>query len=88
MKVRLSELEEMIAVSLYVAPCTPTELKTREFLNTTSEYGIDLALHYLDVKGEAIFYRGKKGCPLDEEIHCIRKSFMRENGLLEKYELQ
>lgn len=87
-KYRLSELEEMIAVSIYVMPCTTLQLKERDFLKTISYHGVEESLHYLDIKCEAIIFLGDSSLPLQDMKMKIKKSFMRKSGLLDKYELE
>lgn len=72
----IKELRELIAVSLFIAPCTEKELGQRDFLKTISYYGIGMQLQKLDYLGATI-YKG-------DVIH-IKKSWAKKN--LKDYEL-
>lgn len=73
---KIKELRELIAVSLFLCPCTEQELRQREFLKTTSSYGIGMQLQRLDCL-DATFYKG-------EVIH-IKKDWAKKN--LKGYDL-
>ena len=51
----LRELERNIAVSLALIPCDYETLNKRDFLKSTSYYGVDFALKNLEQKG-IIYY--------------------------------
>lgn len=72
----IKELREMIAVSLYLCPCTEKDLNNREFLKTTSAYGIGMQLQKLDALN-ATFYK-------DDIIH-IKKDWAKKH--LKNYDL-
>lgn len=67
----LKELRELIAVSLFLYPCTEKELATRDFLKNISYYGIGMQLQKLDFLG-ATFY------DKNDIIH-IRKNWAKKN---------
>lgn len=75
----IAELRNDIAASLYMAPCTK-ELLTREFLKTTSLYGVESQIQSLENKG-AVYYTGKGE---DEVVH-IYKEWAKKN--LHEYDL-
>lgn len=72
----IKELRELIAVSLFLCPCTEEELSERDFLKNYSLYGIGMQLQRLDYLG-ATYYKG-------DIIH-IKKSWAKKN--LKGYEL-
>lgn len=76
----IAELRNDIAASLYMAPCTIKELLTREFLKTTSSYGVESQIQSLENKG-AVYYTGKGE---DEVVH-IYKEWAKKN--LQEYDL-
>lgn len=67
---QIKELRELIAVSLYLCPCTEVELGNRDFLKTISPYGIGRQLITLDGL-KATFYKG-------DIIH-IKKDWAKKN---------
>lgn len=83
----IKELQELIAVSLYIKPCKIKELKQRDFLNNISITGIDVCLQSLESKG-AVKYIGSIRDDLDEQKIGIYKYYMKKAGLLSKYELE
>ena len=54
----ITELKYNILASLYFKPATIEELLEREFLKTTSRYGVERMVHTLDMSGH-IYYRGE-----------------------------
>ena len=72
---QFTELKEMIACSLYLCPCTEVELSKRDFLKTTSFYGIQRITMLLEK--DAIYYKG-------DTLH-IYKSWAKKN--LKGYDL-
>ncbi len=76
----IADLRNDIAASLYIAPCTLKELMSREFLKTTSLYGVESSIQVLENK-EAIYYTGKGE---DEVIH-VYKKWAKTN--LKEYEI-
>ena len=76
MEYSFKELREMIAASLYIKPCTETELNTRDFLKNISAYLVGMQLQRLDKLG-ATYYRG--------EVIGIYKKWAKDN--LKDYEL-
>lgn len=72
----IKQLREHIAVSLFIKPCTEEELNKREFLKTTSSYGVGMQLQYLDSL-DATYYKG--------DVIYIKKSWAKKN--LKNYEL-
>lgn len=51
------ELRDNIAKSIDIIPCTFDELMTRDFLKTTSRWGVDMQIEKLEQLG-AIYYKG------------------------------
>lgn len=72
----IKELRELIAVSLYLNPCTENELGKRDFLKNISYYGIGMQLQKLDFVG-ATFYRN--------DVIYIYKDWAKKN--LKAYDL-
>jgi|SRR5690606_34422704 len=67
---KFQELRELIAVSLFLIPCTEEELQNRDFLKNVSPYGIGMQLQRLDYLN-ATFYKG-------DIIH-IKKAWAKKN---------
>ena len=55
----LTRLKQDIAVSLFYKSATIDELMERDFLKTTSRYGVDRMLHQLE-KDDIVYYRWDK----------------------------
>jgi hypothetical protein len=73
------ELKELIAASLWHTPCTEDELCKRDFLRTTSDFGISKLLQQMEKDGW-IYYKSS-----DETYHTYAK-FARSQRMA-KYEL-
>lgn len=70
-EMEIKELRELIAVSLYLSPCTEKDLGNRDFLKTISEYGIGRQLQRLDYLGATYYDK-------NDLIH-IKKSWAKKN---------
>ena len=53
---RIKELKFEVANSLFRCPCTEEKLSERDFLKTTSFYGISRLIHMLEMDG-AVYYK-------------------------------
>lgn len=68
---QLKELTELIAVSIFLSPCTEDELMTRDFLKNYWVGGIQRLI--MTLEKDAIYYRG-------DTMH-IRKKWAKKNLL-------
>lgn len=72
----LKDLKNDIAASLYIKPATERELSDRDFLKTTSFYGVQRLVMWLE-KEDAVYYKG-------DVIH-VKKKWAKKN--LQSYDL-